>query len=142
MERLKLDLVQLHKALNTLENAFIVAHKLTQTNNQDFVLAAEDSIIQRFEYCYESFWKFLRKYLQNKHNLEDINSPRKVFKAAVSVEICSLEEGNAFLNMAEDRNETSHTYNIEATRSILSDIPLYYAAMITCTKRFNQELET
>ena len=140
MERLKLDLIQLNKALNTLAKSFTTAQELTKTNNQDFILAAEDSIIQRFEYSYESFWKFIKKYLAIKHNLEDINSPRKVFHACVSMEVCTLEEGNTFLDMVEDRNETSHTYNIESTRIILSDVPIYFSAMIVVVERFNKEL--
>lgn len=60
MERLKQDLAALHRALKSLEDSFLVAQDLEKTGNQRFVLAAEDSTIQRFEYCYESFWKFLK----------------------------------------------------------------------------------
>lgn len=63
MERLKLELIQINKALKTLETSFLVLKKLSETKNTDFILAAEDSIIQRFEYCYDTFWKFLKIYL-------------------------------------------------------------------------------
>ena len=142
MEKLKLHLIQLNKALITLKKAFEVAEKLALTNDIDFIAASEDSIIQRFEYTYENFWKFLKKYLETTYKTEDINSPRKIFAACVRVKICTLEEGNLFLDMAEDRNETSHTYNIESARKILPDIPEYYMIILSVVERFNTEMKS
>ena len=140
MERLKLDLIQVNKALLTLNQAFVVADQLANTNNSDFILASQDSIIQRFEYCYDTFWKFLKKYLNIIHQVNDANSPHRVFHTCVNLEICSLEQGNIFLNMAEDRNETSHTYSIEAARNILNDVPKYYLAMVELINYLGNEL--
>lgn len=140
MERLDLDLIQVKKAIKSLEKAFLVANQLAETNNPDFILAAQDSIIQRFEYCYDIFWKFLKKYLKTVHDLNDANSPYRVFHICVRLEICSLEQGNIFLNMAEARNETSHTYSIESARNILIDVPIYYAAMKELIYDINNKL--
>jgi hypothetical protein len=71
------------------------------------------------------------------HDVKDVHSSRKVFYASVKIEICTSDEGDIFLDMADDRNETSHTYSIEASRIILADIPRYYAAMIIVVQRFN-----
>jgi len=140
MEKLKLHLIQLNKALATLKKSFSIAEILAQTKNKDFIAAAEDSIIQRFEYTYENFWKFLKKYLETVRHIEDLPSPRKIFDACVKAEICTLEEGNIFLNMAEDRNEISHTYNVESARRILPDIPSYYSMILAVVERFNKEI--
>ena len=48
MEKLKLDLIQLNKALNTLSKALALLQEVKTLHNQDIVLAAEDSVIQRF----------------------------------------------------------------------------------------------
>lgn len=138
MEKLKLDFEQLQQALKTLHDAFGVLQEAKTIKHQGFIYAAQDSIIQRFEYSYERFWKFLKKYLELVHHLEDIGSSRKVFYASVKAEICLSDEGDIFLDMADDRNETSHTYSIEASRIILADIPRYYAAMIIVVERFNR----
>jgi len=139
MEKLKLDLIQLNKALKTLENSFNVQRKAVKMDDQEFILATEDSIIQRFEYTYEVFWKFLKKYLEVKHHLEDIHSSRRVFYASVKAQLCTLEEGDVFIVMAEARNATSHTYSIEGSRDILPGISRYYAAMYAVVERFNKE---
>ena len=63
MEKLKLDLEQLNKALKTLNDSFAILQEAQKMKHQGFIDAAKDSIIQRFEYSYEQFWKFLKKYL-------------------------------------------------------------------------------
>jgi nucleotidyltransferase substrate binding protein (TIGR01987 family) len=139
MERVIADLEQLNKALDTLENAFIVAKKAAQMGDAEFILAAEDSIIQRFEYSYEAFWKLLKKYIEQVHRIEEINSPRRVVHAAVTYNICSTKEGTVFLEMLDDRNETSHRYSVEAIRIILPDIPRYFEAMRTVVDRLHEK---
>lgn len=140
MERLELDLVQLNKALKTLESALILQKEVIAARHQAMILAAEDSVIKRFEYTYEAFWKFLKKYLEQLRDVQDINSPRKVFYAAVKHELCTSDEGDIFLDMLDDRNATAHTYNIESVRLILSDVPRYCSVMASAISRFNQEL--
>lgn len=140
MERLGLELDQLKRALKTLGDSFDVLKDAKKLEHVGLILAAEDSIIQRFEYTAESFWKFLKKYLETIHHLVDINSSRKVLYAGVKYEICTLDEGSIFLDMVDDRNETSHTYSIEASRIILSDIPRYYSVMVAVAERLASAL--
>jgi len=142
VERLNWDLVELKKALKTLGDAFSVLEDAKKVGHHGFILAAEDSIIQRFEYTYESFWKFLKKYMEIVHSTEDINTSRRIFYASVKLGLCTQDEGALFLDMADDRNETSHTYNVEASRIILSDIPAYYAAMNAVVGRLSTCLAT
>ncbi len=141
MEKLKLDLVQLNKALKTLNDSFSVLQEAQEMKHQGFIDAAKDSIIQRFEYSYERFWKFLKKFLEIVYHVEDMHSSRKVFYATVKMEICTSDEGDIFLDMADDRNETSHTYSVEASRVILADIPRYYVAMIVVVQRLDSKIE-
>jgi nucleotidyltransferase substrate binding protein (TIGR01987 family) len=142
MERLELEFDQLKRALKTLEDSLDVLKYAKTLGHVGLILAAEDSIIQRFEYTAESFWKFLKKYLEAIHYLVDINSSRKALYAGVKYEICTPDEGAIFLDMVDDRNETSHTYSIEESRIILSDIPRYYFVMVTVSERLARTLNT
>ncbi len=139
MERLKLDLKQLNKALKSLNNSFDVLRKVEKMNDVEIVFSAEDAIIQRFEYSYEAFWKFLKRYLVIMHHMENIHSSRNVFYGSVEVKLCTSDEGDIFTAMAADRNETSHTYSVERSRIILADIPRYYTAMTIVVERLNRE---
>lgn len=139
MERLKLDFSQLNKALKTVAEAFEIQQELAKLGNPRYLVTAEDSTIQRFEYTYEMFWKYLKLYLETIHNQDKLDSPRKIFNTCFKMNICSLTESNIFRNMVDDRNETSHTYNIESTRLILTDIPHYYEVMVAVTKRLDPD---
>lgn len=88
----------------------------------------------------DSFWKFFKRYIETYHALEDINSPKKVFRNCVKLQLCSELEGEILINMADDRNETTHNYDIEAVRAILSDIPLYYNTMLSIINNLEDKL--
>lgn len=51
----------------------------------------------------------IKRYLETIRHIDDIKSPKKVFRAAVKAELFSEQEGAVCLNMANGRNETSHT---------------------------------
>ena len=138
MEELILPLALLKKALASLNDAFKVFDEVTLLKNKRLTLAAEDSIIQRFEYCYDSFWKVFKKYLELRYALEDINSPKKVFRSCVKLQLFSESEGEILINMADDRNETCHTYDLEKVRIILADVPLYYQTMVSVLQVLEQ----
>lgn len=139
MDELKLHVHQLQNVLHTLKNGLEHLHRVELMNDPDFILAAEDSLIQRFEYSYESMWKFLKKHLELTFDMQEINSPKKVFRACVEKGLCTFDEGKILIDMADDRNETSHRYSLEATRIILKDIPRYYEVMYMIVQRYEQE---
>ncbi len=93
--------------------------------------ATEDSCIQRFEYCFDSFWKFLKRYLETYHELENINSPRAVFEGCVKQRLCSEQQGEQLIAMLEDRNVTTHTYDADKVRRIFPRVLEYYSLMKT-----------
>ena len=141
MEELKEDFIQLNKALKTVAEILSLHQELISKKDEQFLEIIEDSIIKRFEYTYETFWKFLKKYLETRLNLIDLNSPKKVFYASVKAEACTLQEASIFINMADNRNETAHKYNIEQARSVGSKVPLFYETMIAVTKRLGKTID-
>ena len=58
MEKLKISLHSLNKALKTLDSSLITLQKAKDLKIEEFILASQDSVIQKFEYCYEGFWNF------------------------------------------------------------------------------------
>lgn len=66
-----------------------------------------DSVIQRFEFCWELAWKMLKARLFEL-GVETTN-PRDCFRAAVTAQI--LADGNAWTELQRMRNLTSHTYH-------------------------------
>lgn len=64
-------------------------------------------LIQFFEVTFELSWKLLKDYLES----QDVNPkfPRDTIKEAFRYEL--IKDGDAWMNMLNDRNLTVHTYN-------------------------------
>jgi nucleotidyltransferase substrate binding protein (TIGR01987 family) len=92
--------------------------QLKETN--DYIY---DAAIQRFEFTYELAWKLLKAYLEHT-GITGVNSPRKAFKEAFASEL--IYDGDKWMDMLEDRNLTTHTYDEEQARAIYCRIQEYY----------------
>ena len=65
-----------------------------------------DSIIKRFELCYELAWKMLQMYLRSK--AVDARNPKDVFKMALREGL--ITDGGIGSEILNNRNLTIHTY--------------------------------
>ena len=65
------------------------------------------ALIKAFEFTYELGWKTTKDYL--KYKGIDAKSPRDVIKEAFAIDI--IKDGQAWIDMLEDRNLMAHTYD-------------------------------
>lgn len=142
MENIKNRYDVLLKALGTLEvmlNFYAKKLDSLDVNDSDACINVEglrDSVIQRFEYCYELTWKYLALFLQQKYGvLLEVYSPRSTFRAACQANLLSEQEAGIALQMVEDRNKTSHLYREEFADYVAKVAPGYYKLMQTCAER-------
>jgi len=73
--------------------------------------AIAESVIQRFETCYDTLWKDLKRYLIEELGLADVpNSPKPILKLASENGLftASVEQ---LLTYADARTNTSHDYS-------------------------------
>ena len=96
---------------------------------------AVDAAIQRFEFCYELLWKALKKMLLDQENIE-VQSPKQVLQHAYA--LGWIKDEKLWLQMAQDRNLTSHTYQEELALEIYQRIPTYLKAMQSTCDNFKQ----
>ena len=96
-ERLKQRAADFLKATTRLEEACA----------QPFSSFIRDSVIQRFEFCWELAWKALKLRLEQL-GVEALN-PRDAFREALSAGL--IHDGNAWTEVQRKRNLTSHTYD-------------------------------
>jgi len=92
----------------------------------------EQGLIQSFEYTHELAWKTLKDFLEHSGNAEIFGSKdttRLAFKLGL------IEDGEGWMLMIQDRNQTSHTYNLETARAIVDHIRQRYFLLF-------QQLET
>ena len=97
----------------------------------EIVQAPEDEIIRdatihRFEFTFEAVWKAMQMYLQ--HEGHSTSGPRDVIRKAFAAgHIESDTEADAWLNMLDDRNLTTHVYRRPLAREIHERVVAYHA---------------
>ncbi|SFL78407.1 HI0074 family nucleotidyltransferase substrate-binding subunit [Salibacterium qingdaonense] len=96
-----------------------------------------DAAIQRFEYSFEACWKTAEQYLYDIEGL-DIGSPKGVIRCCRDVKLFNDKETVTALNMVNDRNLTTHTYNESVAEKIYADIETYYHLLKQWVGRMNQ----
>ncbi|KKQ33393.1 MAG: Nucleotidyltransferase substrate binding protein, HI0074 family [candidate division TM6 bacterium GW2011_GWF2_37_49] len=85
-----------------------------------------DSVIQRFEYSIDMFWKYIKKYLEESNVLMESKFSGDVVREACVARLIFEDEAEILLVMIKSRNKTSHIY-VEAVAALLaSQIPEYF----------------
>lgn len=106
--------------------------RLEEACGQPFSSFIRDSVIQRFEFCWELAWKALKLRLEQL-GVEALN-PRDAFREALAQGL--IHDGNAWTEVQRKRNLTSHTYD-----ETLAD-EVYAYILQEGLKRFQELAET
>lgn len=80
-------------------------------------------LIQFFEMTFELAWNTIKDYLQEE-GFTEIDTPRAAIKKAFEVNL--IKDGHLWLNLIQDRNLTSHTYNEKTANAVLKLIQEKY----------------
>lgn len=127
METLNIRYQATVQALSTLSESLGL---LQSVSNEKIQAALQDSVIKRFEYSMDTFWKYLKEYLEVIEKITVVvASPKAVFRACVDSKLITQEEFETFLSMVDSRNLTSHTYNRLLAERISALIPTYFEVM-------------
>jgi len=83
----------------------------------------EQGLIQSFEFTFELSWKLLKDYLESK-GFKDFHGSKDTFKLAFQEGLIS--NGELWMEMIESRNSSSHTYDINIAKQIISAVMSKY----------------
>lgn len=142
MERLENKYTDLLDALYTFKNSIAYYQQTLKKNpsleypHLDMIQTFRDSVIQRFEYCYELKWKYVACYLEVRlqANIE-IYAPSHIFRKACFSKLISEQEAAQALQMVKDLNQTSHIYKEEIADYIAKQAENYYDLMHSIAQR-------
>lgn len=126
--RWKQRLHNFNNALKTLTEASALAQQrpLTQLEMQ--------GLIQGFEFTHELAWNVLKDYLESKGYSGLIGS-RDATRTAFKNEL--IADGEVWMDMINDRNQTTHTYNLKVAERIAQDIlQRFYPAFVALANTF------
>ena len=116
-----IDYDKLQKSLKHLELQY-ANHKLARDRPELADIDREaiaESVIQRFETCYDTLWKDLKRYLIEELGLADVpNSPKPILKLAGENDLFASPV-EQWLKYADARTSTAHDYSGEKAAEAL-----------------------
>ena len=78
-----------------------------------------ESVIQRFETCYDTLWKVLKRYLNEDLGVPEVpDSPKKIFRMAGENKLFT-SNSEQWIKYADARISTSHDYSGEKAENAL-----------------------
>ncbi len=82
-----------------------------------------ESVIQRFEMCYDTLWKVLRRYLIEELGIAEVpNSPRPLFRIADANQLLTAG-GEQWQLYVQTRIDTTHDYSLEKAAEAVELMP-------------------
>ncbi len=98
----------------------------------------QQGLIQGFEFTHELAWNVLKDYLEME-GIQGLVGSRSTVREAFKRGLVS--DGEAWMDMIEKRNLSSHTYNQDVADTLVAAIHTsYYQAFLELQKRFVREV--
>jgi len=127
--------------IQRFENFSKACELLAEIENQDIddmPAIVREGFIQRFEYTFELLWKTIKDFLENEGVDIGIISPKNVIRAAASSGLLELmgADGEVLLDMLEQRNLMSHTYDASKFEQALLKIKKEYLPQVYEVRKY------
>ncbi len=117
-----LDYGGFHRSLKNLELQNDNRKKLPSEQPQYIREALDESVIQRFEVCYDTLLKALRRYLIDEVRLPSFPpSPRPIFRLAGENEVLDSPV-ERWMEYVDLQVETTHDYSNEKAAAVLERV--------------------
>jgi len=110
------------------ESAFMLLKGAFEKDITEMSDLEKEGVVQRFEYTFELAWKTLKDYLVYGGIVFDQITPRRVIKEAFAARI--IEDGQMWIDMLEQRNLMSHTYDRKTFDDVIRNISQRYFAAL------------
>lgn len=123
--------LEIQSILETSERAVTTLREALSMPKSDVV---RDAAIQRFEYCFELAWKSIRRCAQAE-GLK-VDSPAGAIRAAF--QLGWIDDDATWLQMKDDRNLTSHTYDEQTAEDLYMRLPAYLPRLSALVDRLKQ----
>jgi nucleotidyltransferase substrate binding protein (TIGR01987 family) len=103
---------------NSYKKAFAALERsVTAAQEKKLNEMEEQGLVQSFEFTFELAWKLLKDYLESK-GFKDFHGSKDTFKLAFQEGLIS--DGELWMEMLDNRNRSSHTYEESIARQIIS----------------------
>jgi len=124
------------------DNFKLALHQLTLAvklmDQRSLTDLEKQGIIQGFEFTHELAWKVLKDYLEYE-GIQGLIGSRSAVREAFKQDL--ITNGEAWMDMIDKRNLSSHTYNLDLATDLVTAIhSTYYPAFLALQERLAPEL--
>lgn len=120
MRHTMIEYDKFQKSLKHLEVQFENYRFLDKNQPELIQEAVAESVIQRFETCYDCMWKVLKRYLMEELGIPEVpNSPKPIIRLGFENNLFASTH-ELWLSYADARIDTSHDYSGEKAQDALS----------------------
>ncbi|MFO8024009.1 nucleotidyltransferase substrate binding protein [Thiohalophilus sp.] len=109
------------RALDKLDNAVALMQQRELSDLE------KQGLIQAFEFTYELAWNMLKDYL-DWQGINNIVGSRDTIRESFKLGL--IADGHTWMEMLQDRNRTSHTYNEKIANEIIENIQQHHAEQL------------
>lgn len=88
-------------------------------NQRPLSALEQQGMIQSFEYTHELSWNVLRDYLKDQ-GTQQLYGSKDTVREAFAVDL--IKDGETWMEMIRDRDQSSHTYNISVANAIVGRV--------------------
>lgn len=113
---------KVQERIKTAQRALAKLHELAVKSALSEV--ERDALIQRFEFSFELLWKCVKEYLYVEEGI-DAASPKKGIRCCRELGLLDEGQTQEALQMADDQNLTSHTYDETFAQAVVERIRQY-----------------
>jgi nucleotidyltransferase substrate binding protein (TIGR01987 family) len=106
------------------DRGFVLLREALEHGPENLSMLEKEGVIQRFGYTFELAWKTLKDYLEEGGLVISPVTPRQVIKDAFAAKVIS--DGEVWINMLDNRNLLSHTYDASVFEQAVSAISEHY----------------
>ena len=116
------------------DRAFVLLREALERGPEVLSLLEKQGVIQRFEFSFELAWKTLKDYLEEGGLVISPLTPRQVIKEAFAAKVIS--DGQVWINMLDNRNLLSHTYDSVVFEQAVKAIAEHYLPAMEKLRQF------
>ncbi|OHB76524.1 MAG: nucleotidyltransferase [Planctomycetes bacterium RBG_16_55_9] len=116
--------IRWRQRFENFESAFTLLKEAFEKDVAEMSDLEKEGVVQRFEYTFELAWKSLKDYLVYSGIVFDQITPRRIIKEAFTAKI--IKDGQLWIEMLEQRNLMSHTYDKETFDGVIRNISQRY----------------
>ena len=112
--------IRWHYRFHNFSRAYFLLNEALEDEVEELNDLEKEGVIQRFEFTFELGWNTLKDRMEYDGVAMASVTPRSVIRTAAASGL--IDDGQAWIDMLEDRRKTSHRYDIELREEVLGNI--------------------